>query len=118
MYRLKPIRFGRLPRGCCLVWNWIPVLHQRRLVQWRWCRRRSRRLPWRQGRPRLLCSRRRCGDFSDAPKKIMITRSDPSALFVVPNEAVIADALHLDQFVKMIDVADVLFTPFGVDVTQ
>ena len=49
----------------------------------------------------------------------MIRRSDPSLFWLIPHEELsLTDALHLDQFVKMIDVADVLFTPFGVDVTQ
>ncbi len=48
----------------------------------------------------------------------MIACGNPAPLFVVPNEAVKADAPILDQFVEMIDVIDVLFTSFGVDITQ
>ena len=56
------------------------------------------------------------GYFPDAPKKLMIACGHPTPLLVIPYEAVEADAPLLDQFVEMIDVADVLFAPFGVDI--
>ena len=48
----------------------------------------------------------------------MIACGNPASIFVVPNEAVKADSPLLDQFMEMIDVIDVLFSSFSVDITQ
>jgi hypothetical protein len=48
----------------------------------------------------------------------MIAGRHPSLLLLIPDKAVVADMLPLYQFGEMIDVIDVLFTPFGIDVLQ
>jgi len=48
----------------------------------------------------------------------MIAGGNPAPLFVVPNQTVKADVPILDQFIEMINVIDILFPSFGVDITQ
>jgi len=48
----------------------------------------------------------------------MIASRHPALLLLIPDKAVVADVLPLYELVEMIDVTDVLFTPFGIDVPQ
>jgi hypothetical protein len=62
-------------------------------------------------------SRRRGGDFPDAPEELVIAGGNPAPLFVVPNQTVKADVPILDQFIEMINVIEILFPSIGVDIT-